>query len=136
MSASPVIALRKAIRARLFADAPFVAMLGGEKVYDEAPRGAEPPYALFAETQARDWSAQLSQGCEQFITISVISAQRGLKEAIEAGEAVVGLLDEAPLALEGHALIDLRFIAMETRREQQGRLARINLRFRATTERQ
>jgi hypothetical protein len=135
MSVSPVIALRKAIRARLFANAPFVAMLGGEKLYDEAPRGAEPPYALFAETQARDWSAQLSQGVEQFVVVSVISTQRGLKEAIEIGEAVVGLLDEAPLALEDHALIDLRYVGMETRREQQGRFARVNLRFRATTER-
>jgi len=134
MSASPIIALRKAIRTRLLADAALVASLGGEKVFDEAPRGADPPYALFAEAQMRDWSAQLSPGAEQFLTLSVISTQRGLLEALDIGQRIAALLDEAPLVLEGHTLVDLRFGAMETRREQNGRFARVNLRFRATTE--
>ena len=34
----------------------------------------------------------------------------------------------------GIGSIDLRFLSMETRREQNGRFARVNLRFRATTE--
>jgi hypothetical protein len=53
MSVSPVVALRKAIRAYLLTDAGFAAALG-QKLYDEAPRGAEPPYALFGEAQLRD----------------------------------------------------------------------------------
>ncbi|MBM3552718.1 MAG: DUF3168 domain-containing protein [Alphaproteobacteria bacterium] len=133
MSASPVVALRKAIRAYLFADAGFAAALG-EKLYDEAPRGMEPPYALFADAQLRDWSADLSPGAEQFFTIGVASTTRGLSEALELAQRIAGLLNEAPLVLQDHRLIDLRFQSIETRRDQNGRIARVNLRFRATTE--
>lgn len=134
MSASPVISLRKAIVARLSSDAGLVAALGGAKIHDEAPRAIEPPYVLFAETQMRDWSTPESHGAEQFLTLSVVSTQRGVREALTIAQRVVELLDEAPLALEGHHLVDLRHLAIETRREQNGRLARANLRFRATTE--
>ena len=134
MSASPIIALRTAMLARLVADAGLVAALGGSKIFDEAPRNAEPPYVLFAEAQMRDWSAQLMRGAEQFLTLSVISTQRGVREALDIAQMIVLLLDEAPLALVGHTLIDLRFLAIETKREQNGRFARVNLRFRATTE--
>ena len=133
MSASPVVALRKAIRAYLLADAGFSAAFG-QKLYDEAPRGTEPPYALFAEAQLRDWSADLSPGAEQLFTIGVTSTMRGLSESLELAQRIADLLDEAALSLEGHRLIDLRFHSMETRREQSGRFARVNLRFRATTE--
>jgi hypothetical protein len=135
MSLSPAIALRKAIRARLSGDAALVAALGGAKVYDEAPRGAEPPYVLFSETQIRDWSASETRGAEQLFVISAISTQRGASEALDIAERVVDLLDEAPLVLQDHRLVDLRHLASETKREQNGRFARVNLRFRATTER-
>lgn len=134
MSASPIIALRMAMLARLTADAALVAALGGAKIFDEAPRNAEPPYVLFAEAQMRDWSAQLMRGAEQFPTLSVISTQRGVREALDIAQMIAGLLDEAPLALASHTLIDLRLLAIETKREQNGRFARVNLRFRATTE--
>ncbi|PPD06983.1 MAG: hypothetical protein CTY36_04980 [Methylocystis sp.] len=133
MSASPVVALRKAIRAYLLADAGFAAAFG-QKLYDEAPHGTEPPYALFAEAQLRDWSADLSSGAEQFFTIGVTSTMRGLSEALELAQRIAGLLNEAALVLQDHRLIDLRFLSMETRRDQNGRVARVNLRFRATTE--
>lgn len=134
MSASPVIALRKAVRAHLLADAALVAALDGPKVFDEAPRGGDPPYVLFAETQMRDWSAQASRGAEQFQTLAVVSTQRGLGAALDLAQRIVDLLDEAPLALEGHALVDLRFVSLDTRRDQSGRFARVAIRFRAATE--
>ena len=133
MSVSPVVALRKAIRAYLLTDAGFAAALG-QRLYDEAPRGAEPPYALFGEAQLRDWSADLSPGAEQLFTIGVTSTMRGLSEALELAQRIADLLDEAALTLQEHRLVDLRFLSMETRRDQNGRFARVNLRFRATTE--
>jgi hypothetical protein len=134
MSASPVIALRKAIRTRLLAEAALTAALAGDKVYDEAPRNVDPPYVLFVDSQMRDWSAEASRGAEQFLTIAVVTTSRGVSAALDLAQKIVDLLDEAPLTLEGHALIDLRFQSMETRREQSGRFARVAVRFRATTE--
>lgn len=135
MSASPVVALRKAILAHLAGDAALAGALGGAKVYDEAPRDVEPPYVLFADAQMRDWSTTSSRGAEQFLALSAISTQRGSRQALDIAQRIVDLLDEAPLVLDGHDLVDLRFLTIETRREQNGRLARVNLRFRATTER-
>jgi hypothetical protein len=62
------------------------------------------------------------------------STMRGLSEALELAQRIADLLDEAALSLQDHRLVDLRFLSMETRREQSGRFARVNLRFRATTE--
>jgi hypothetical protein len=134
MSASPAIALRRAVFACLAADAQLTTLLGSAKIFDEAPRGSEAPYVLFADWQMRDWSTGDGRGAEHFLVVAVISTERRTREAIEIARRVVELLDEAMLTLEDHALIDLRFQTMETRREQNGRFARANLRFRATTE--
>jgi hypothetical protein len=134
MSASPVLALRKAIRAALLADATIVAALGGPRIYDEAPRGAETPYAHFADAEMRDWSAALSRGAEQFLTLAVVTTERGLGPALRIGQQIVDRLDTSALTLEGHALVDLRFLSMNTKRDASGRFARVALLFRATTE--
>jgi hypothetical protein len=134
MSASPIIALRRAMRARLADEADLLAALGGAKIYDEAPRGAEAPYLLFSDARLRDWSTADGRGAEQFVTISIVSAQRGVAEALAIAELIIGALNEASLALDGHHLVDLRHQATDSRREQNGRFARVDLRFRATTE--
>ncbi len=131
---SPVVALRRAIRAALLADATLTGLLGGPRVYDEAPPGAPAPRIAFAELQSRDWSAQSSRGAEQMLVLSVWSDARGTRESLDIADRVVALLDEAQLTLTGHRLIDLRFLALATRREQNGRYARADIRFRATTE--
>lgn len=134
MRTSPVVALRRAVLARLVSDVALIGALGGAKVFEEAPRSVEPPYVVFADVQMRDWSAQESRGAEQLLVLSVISTQRGTREGLELAQRLIDLLDEAPLALEGHVLVDLRFSSSEAKREQNGRLARVNLRFRAMTE--
>mgnify|MGYP003377525631 CR=1 FL=1 len=134
MSLSPVLALRRALLAALTADAALVALLGGAHVYDEAPPGAPTPRVTFADVQHRDWSAQLSRGAEHIVVLTVWSGARGTREALEIADRVIAILDEAPLTLVGHALVDLRFVALATRREQNGRFARADIRFRATTE--
>jgi hypothetical protein len=76
----------------------------------------------------------LAPGVEQFVVLHVWTTQRGLAEALGIAERVADLLDEAPLAVDGHRLIDLRFLSLETRRDAAGRFARASLRFRATLE--
>ena len=134
MSASPVIALRKAVRAVLLADAALLAALGGPSVYDEAPREAGPPYIAYGDSLARDWSTASDRGAEQFLVVEVWSVQRGLREALDLAARVTALLDDQALALEGHRLVNLRLVAMETRRELNGRFVRASMRFRAVTE--
>jgi hypothetical protein len=131
---SPVLALRRAMLAALAADAALTALLGGAHVYDEAPPGAPTPRIAFADVQARDWSAQSSAGAEQMLALTVWSSSRGMREALDIADRIVAVLDQAPLALAGHHLVDLRFVSLATKREQNGRYARADVRFRATTE--
>ncbi len=134
MSASAILALRKAIRALLVQDIALTALLGGPKIYDEAPREAVVPYVTFGDAQLRDWSTVSDHGAEQFVVLTFWSSQRGLREALEAAARAAILLDEPSLVLEGHRLISLRLVSQETRRDANGRFARASLRLRAVTE--
>lgn len=132
MSVSAILALRKAIRSHLGAQSALMQRIAG--VFDEPPASAAHPYVVFGDAQARDWSASLSRGVEQFVVLHVWSTQRGLAEALAIAQDLAGSLDEAPLDVEGHRLIDLRFLSLETRRDNAGRFARASLRFRAALE--
>ena len=134
MSASATFALRKAIHARLVADAALLALLGGARVYDEAPRGTEPPYVTFGDARTRDWSTASDQGAEHFVVLEVWTQHRGAGAALTIAARIEKLLHDATLTLEDHRLINLRFEQIESRRENQGRFARASLRFRAVTE--
>lgn len=134
MTASPVLALRRASRAALLADPGLVAALGGPNVFDEAPPRQPPPYVTFGDASSRDWSASLSSGDEQQFVVTVWSGARGVREALDIAARIVALLSDASLTLSGHRLIDLSYVALATRREQHGRFARADVRFRATTE--
>ena len=134
MSGSAVAALRKAIRVALTADAILVGKLGEPRIYDEALRGGQPPYITFGDATMRDWSTGSDVGSEQFAVINVWSTQRGLREALDLSGDVQRILHDASFTLDGHRLVDIRFISGESRRESSGRFAKVSLRFRAVTE--
>ncbi len=134
MSLHSVQALRAAVRAALVADATLTAALGGERIYDAPPRSAATPYVTFADAQWRDWSTFSDKGGEQMFTLDIWTDDLGLGQALGLADQIAKLLDTAPLALEGHRLVDLKFNALETRRQGNGRFARASLRFRAITE--
>ena len=134
MTASSIIDLRKAVRAALIADASLSSMLGGARVYDEAPRGTEPPYVTFGDARSRDWSTASDRGAEHILVIDVWSVQRGQREALAISARVQDLLDDASLTLDSHNLVSLRFTRLDARRENQGRFTRASLAFRAVTE--
>jgi hypothetical protein len=134
MSLSPVIALRKAIRTHLIADASLVTLLGGEKIFDEVPHDQVPPYVVFGDVQMRELDSLSQTGAEHFLLLHVWSLERGLRQALEIADNLVTLLDETALSLEGHHLVGLRFQSLETKREEKGRFARASLRLRAVTE--
>ena len=50
-------ALRAAVHTALNADAALVALLGGQKVFDEPPASAAFPYVTLGEMRMRDVSA-------------------------------------------------------------------------------
>jgi hypothetical protein len=127
-------ALRAAIHHALAADAPLVGILGGAKVYDEPPRAAAFPYVTLGEARIADFSAGAERSEEHQLTLHAWSRQGGHKEAHEIAGALLQALDDAPLPLSDHTLVNLRFSVADIRREADGRTYHALVRFRAVTE--
>jgi hypothetical protein len=133
MSTSAV-ALRAAIHDALVADAPLNTLLGGPKVYDEPPPGAAFPYVTLGDARVTDWSTGSERGEEHQLTLHAWSRQGGHKEAHLVAGALLQALDDAPLVLTDHRLINFRFALADVRREADGRTYHALVRFRAVTE--
>ncbi|GLK69903.1 DUF3168 domain-containing protein [Ancylobacter dichloromethanicus] len=130
----PAVALRRAIHAALMADVPLLAALGGPRIHDVPPNGAEFPYVTLGEAQVLDWSTATESGAEHRLTLVCWSRQGGHGEAHALAHLVQQVLHDAPLVLDGHRLVNLRASSAEIRREPGGRTYRALLRFRAVTE--
>jgi hypothetical protein len=132
------VALRTAVHEALIADAALGAVLGaalgGPKIYDEPPREAAFPYVTLGEMRIADFSTGSEAGLEHQLTLHAWSRQGGHREAHAIAGALLQALDDAPLALAGHQLVNLRFAAADVRREADGRTYHALVRFRAVTE--
>lgn len=127
-------ALRVAIHDALVADASLTSLLGGPKVYDEVPKAAAFPYVTLGEMRVADWSTATDAGEEHQLTLHAWSRQGGHREAHVIAGALLQAIDDAPLTLTDHRLVNLRFALADVRREADGRTYRAVLRFRAVTE--
>ena len=132
---SPVLALRIGIRTCCAGDATLADLMSGAiRLYDEPPRGAEPVYALFGDVTAADWSTDFDRGHEQDLAIVVWSQPGGARLALAAAERFAAILNDAPLLLDGHRLVNLRTTELASGRDKDTGLARVTLSLRAVTE--
>ncbi len=127
-------ALRAAIHDALIADGALTSLLGGERVYDEPPRAAAFPYVTLGEARVSDFSAGAEPGEEHQLTLHAWSRQGGHREAHLIAGALLQALDDAPLSLTEHRLVNFRFATADVRREADGRTYHALVRFRAVTE--
>ena len=127
-------ALRAAIHDALIADGALNALLAGPKIYDEPPPSAAFPYVTLGEARVSDYSTGTEAGEEHQLTLHAWSRQGGHREAHLIAGALLHALDDAPLALAGHRLVNLRFALADIRREADGRTYHALVRFRAVTE--
>jgi Protein of unknown function (DUF3168) len=130
----PAFELQAVMRAKLLAHAPLLSLLGGAHVYDEVPRGEKPLYVAFAGIETRDWSTADQKAHEHFVTLEVTTNARGRKIA----QAIVNELDvalhDAPLAPQGHTLVNLRTLGWTVARAKATDNFGAAIRFRAATE--
>jgi hypothetical protein len=134
MAVTAAAALRAAIHDALIADAVLTLLLGGPKVYDDVPPAAAFPYVTLGEARVADWSTGSEAGEEHQLTLNAWSRQGGHREAHAIAGALLQALDDAPLPLADHRLVNLRFSIADIRREPDGRTYRAAVRFRAVTE--
>ena len=134
MSTAASAALRGAVHDALAADAALTTLLGGPKIYDEPPRAAAFPYVTLGETRINDYSTCDGTGEEHQLTLHAWSRQGGHREAHIIAGALLQALDDAPLTLAEHHLVNFRFAVADVRREADGRTYHALVRFRAVTE--
>jgi hypothetical protein len=127
-------ALRAAMHDALIADASLTSLLGGPNVYDEPPRSAAFPYVTLGEARVSDFSAGDEAGQEHQLVLHSWSRQGGHNEAHLIAGALLAALDDAPLTLADHRLVNFRFAVADVRREADGRTYHALVRFRAVTE--
>jgi hypothetical protein len=127
-------ALRAAVHDALAANTPLTSLLGGPKIFDQPPRSAVFPYVTLGEARLSDFSTGDAPGAEHALTLHAWSRQGGHKEAHMIAGAVLQALDDAPLTLADHHLVNLRFAVADVRREADGRTYHALVRFRAVTE--
>jgi hypothetical protein len=123
------LALQKAIYTRLAGDAALAALVA-TRLYDNVPGDAGFPYLALGENETRDWPG----GTEHRLALHAFSRSGGRAEAKRIMGAVNAALHDASLMLEGHELVNLRFLDGTTRREADGMTWRGTIRFRAVTE--
>ena len=130
---SAALALQKAVYAALVADDGVGALIG-DRIHDGAPRDAVFPYATIGNATVSDWSTGSEDGAEHRLTLDVWSRAHGKSECHAIADAIRAALHDAALALDGHALVNLRFESADTARDPDGITLHGRLRFRAVTE--
>ena len=131
---SPALSLQQAARSALLARSSLTSLLGGAHIFDEAPRGANPPYVVFTGIETRDWSVVDQKAHEHFITIEVMTNARSRALAQNITAEIELALDDALLTLTDHKLVNLRHIFSNVTRSISTSNYGALLRFRAATE--
>lgn len=127
-------ALQKAIHQTLAADAGLTGLIGGPRVFDDAPRDAAFPYVTFGQSTLQDFSTGTEESDEHLVTLHVWSRMAGRKQTHEIMGALRSALGSASLALEGHRVVNLRYEFGEARRDPDGETYHGIVRYRAVTE--
>ncbi len=134
MSYGSAAALQQAVYQKLADDVALGALVGGA-IYDALPGGPLPQtYVTLGpeDVQARDDGS--GAGAWHRFVVSVVTDSDGFHGAKQVAAAVSDALDEASLSLSRGRLVALHFQRARARREDRGRLRRIDLTFRARVE--
>jgi hypothetical protein len=130
-------ALQKALFAALAAD-PTVSAMAAGRVWDEADAAAVAgaaggPWVVVGDETVEPWSTATDDGAAHVVEIGV-AAEAGGFGALKRLAGAVCDVALAPLALERGRVVSSRFLGGRTRREEKGRVRRIELRFRIVVE--
>ena len=132
--ASSAWELQKAIYASLIADTALTALLGGARIYDDVPRGAELPYITFGQSTVRDWSTGTDPGFEHLFTLHVWTRVNGERLAHQIMAALRDRLHDTALTLASFKLVNLRHEFSDSTRDADGETIHGVVRLRAVTE--
>ena len=131
---SAALALRRAVQARLAADAELTALVGG-RIYDRVPDRARAPYVTHGEIETLPIDGE--GAAEHLFALEVWSRARGGTEVLRILDRLARALRDVPASLAGHRLVSLRPIssaALPGTVSDAGGIHRGAATFRAVTE--
>jgi hypothetical protein len=128
------VALQTALITHLRADPALQALLGTPaRVWDEPPEDPASPHLLIGRGESRPVAAD-GCGVEHAISLSVVSAFRGLEEVRAVTAAVRARLRDATLVADGVRTVSLGVTFADVFRAADFRRAYAVIRVRAVTE--
>ncbi|PLX39059.1 MAG: DUF3168 domain-containing protein [Hyphomicrobiales bacterium] len=130
----PSWALQKAVYETLSGDPTLIALLGGVRIHDGAPRGAQLPFVALDPVVTTDGDGDELASREHRLSLVVWTREGGKRQALAVLERLNELLHDADLTLDAHRLINLRRDREEVRQNNDRRSWRGELRLRAVTE--
>ena len=134
MAAVASWALQRGVYQALAGSLDLTTLLGGVRVYDDAPQAAVFPFITLGQSVIRDWSTGTEDGAEHGLTLHVWSRAGGKKQMLEITEAIRAVLHDQPLMLPDHHLVNLRHEFSEARLDPDGDTFHGIVRYRAVTE--
>ena len=81
-------ALQRGVYQALASSLDLTTLLGGVRVYDDAPQSAPYPFITLGQSVVRDWSTGTEDGAEHDLTLHVWSRSGGKKQVHEIIEAI------------------------------------------------
>lgn len=116
-----------------------VAALTGGRIHDaplppEAEAEPDGIYVTLGDETARDWSTATDSGAVHLVSIFVHAPRRGFAEAKQVAGAISDVLLSGAMALSRGRVVLVRFVEARTRRQENGALRRIEMRFRILIE--
>lgn len=127
-----------ALQAAVFdalSNAPSVAALIGNDIYDAVPTGVVPDtYVSLGQERVQDASDQTGSGALHRFDVAIITNQPGFATAKQLAGAISDVLADADLSLARGRLVYLRFERAEARRIEANTGREVVLRFRARVD--
>jgi hypothetical protein len=127
-------ALQRSIYQTLSGSPELTSLLGGDRIYSNAPQAAALPYISLGQTVNLDWSTGTEDGMEHSLTLHVWSRADSAAEVHEIIQVIRTLLHDKPLLLDDRYLVNLRHEFTEARRDPDGETMHGIVRYRAVTE--
>lgn len=128
------LALQKAMIQALLASAELSALIGPDRVHDDVPPGAKPPYLVLDATSLRPQGGTAADGMEHVVSLALWSAAKGRSQALRSCDAVQLCLGEIVAIDPPHHLVTLEFVSAQLSRQPGTGLYQAQLQFRAFTE--
>lgn len=131
---SAASSLQQAIFTALSADPALAAITGPGGITDRLVRARAEPVVRIAAIESRDYSTGTERGEEHMVRLECRAGEGGHRMVEAMAARLRAVLDDQALALDGHALVNIRHRTTKVRRDAGAKGHMAEMVFRVVTE--